>query len=411
MPKRPQKETVIHAKTLYSGGKQFDDRWIVVQADTIVEVSKKKLPSPSYSGIVTPAFVDAHSHIGMIRAGEPDGESEGNDISAQIQPLHDPVRSIYFDDAAFAEAVDFGVLYSCVLPGSGNLFGGRSKVIRNFAAHVGECEVLDYGYKMALGYNPRSTGGWKGERPNTRMGIYAMLEKRFDEVIAKAERSKIALERKGLELGRRKPAKTERQREEELARREAAFDLTPDDRAILEVVTGKRPVKIHVHKEDDIYYLVHLKKKYGLKVSAEHCGDVFHQEVFEMLRDQGIPVVFGPLGSHAYKVELRHSTHRAAKMLMDSGVEFGLMTDHPVIQASLLRDSLRYFLMYGMSSAEALDVISGRNASLVGIGKRFGRVEAGKAASLLIWDRDPLHLGAYPRVVLGEGRVLRDRIL
>jgi imidazolonepropionase-like amidohydrolase len=241
------------------------------------------------------------------------------------------------------------------------------------------------------------------------MGLYAMLEKRFDEVLAKSERSKLTLERKTLEIAKRKLSKGERQNEEELIRREANFDLTPEDRAILEVVTGKRPVKIHVHKEDDIYYLVHLKKKYGLKVSAEHCGDVFHQEVFEMLRDNKIPVVFGPLGSHAYKVELRHSTHRAAKMLMDSGVEFGLMTDHPVIQASLLRDSLRYFLMYGMSNAEALDVISGRNASLVGIGKRFGRLEEGMAASILVWDKDPLHLGAYPRVVIGEGNILRDR--
>jgi imidazolonepropionase-like amidohydrolase len=409
MPKPAAASTIIHAKTLFSGGRQVEDRWLVLEGGMIVEVSKKKLPSSVYSGIVTPAFVDPHSHIGMIRAGEPDGENEGNDTSAQIQPLHDPVRSIYFDDAAFDESVDFGVLYSCVLPGSGNLFGGRSKVIRNFASHVGECEVLDYGYKMALGYNPRSTGGWKGERPNTRMGLYAMLEKRFDEVLAKSERSKLTLERKTLEIAKRKLSKGERQNEEELIRREANFDLTPEDRAILEVVTGKRPVKIHVHKEDDIYYLVHLKKKYGLKVSAEHCGDVFHQEVFEMLRDNKIPVVFGPLGSHAYKVELRHSTHRAAKMLMDSGVEFGLMTDHPVIQASLLRDSLRYFLMYGMSNAEALDVISGRNASLVGIGKRFGRLEEGMAASILVWDKDPLHLGAYPRVVIGEGNILRDR--
>lgn len=408
MPKPVQKEIVVHAKTLFSGGRVLSDRWIVVKGDSIVEISAKKRPS-DYAGIVTPAFVDPHSHIGMFRAGEPGGEQEGNDITHQIQPLCDPIRSIYFDDLAFVDSIDFGVLYSCIMPGSGNLFGGRSKVIRNFASHVGECEFLDYGYKMALGWNPRSTGGWKGERPNTRMGIYAMLEKRFDEVLAKEAKSKVAFERKELELARKKASKKEAGEEQSLLARERKLEFSPEELAILELLKGKKPVKVHVHKEDDVHYLIHLCKKYKIRASAEHCGDVFHREVFDSLRDNEIPVVFGPLGSHAYKTELRHAFYQNAKLVIESGVTFGLMTDHPVIHSSLLRDSLRYFLMYGMSTEEALHVISGRNAELVGIGAKVGRVEKGMLASLLVWDINPLHLGAYPRMVMGEGKVLREQ--
>ena len=408
MPKPVQKEIVVHAKTLFSGGRVLSDRWIVVKGDSIVEISAKKRPS-DYAGIVTPAFVDPHSHIGMFRAGEPGDEQEGNDITHQIQPLCDPIRSIYFDDLAFADSIDFGVLYSCIMPGSGNLFGGRSKVIRNFASHVGECEFLDYGYKMALGWNPRSTGGWKGDRPNTRMGIYAMLEKRFDEVLAKEAKSKVAFERKELELARKKVSKKEAAEEQSLLARERKLEFSPEELAILELLKGKKPVKVHVHKEDDVHYLIHLCKKYKIRASAEHCGDVFHREVFDSLRDNEIPVVFGPLGSHAYKTELRHAFYQNAKLVIESGVTFGLMTDHPVIHSSLLRDSLRYFLMYGMSTEEALHVISGRNAELVGIGAKVGRVEKGMLASLLVWDINPLHLGAYPRMVMGEGKVLREQ--
>ena len=408
MPKPVQKEIVVHAKTLFSGGRVLSDRWIVVKGDSIVEISAKKRPS-DYAGIVTPAFVDPHSHIGMFRAGEPGDEQEGNDITHQIQPLCDPIRSIYFDDLAFVDSIDFGVLYSCIMPGSGNLFGGRSKVIRNFASHVGECEFLDYGYKMALGWNPRSTGGWKGDRPNTRMGIYAMLEKRFDEVLAKEAKSKVAFERKELELARKKASKKEAGEEQSLLARERKLEFSPEELAILELLKGKKPVKVHVHKEDDVHYLIHLCKKYKIRASAEHCGDVFHREVFDSLRDNEIPVVFGPLGSHAYKTELRHAFYQNAKLVIESGVTFGLMTDHPVIHSSLLRDSLRYFLMYGMSTEEALHVISGRNAELVGIGAKVGRVEKGMLASLLVWDINPLHLGAYPRMVMGEGKVLREQ--
>ena len=46
---------------------------------------------------------------------------------------------------------------------------------------------------------------------------------------------------------------------------------------------------------------------------------------------RGIPVVFGPMDSFAYKTELKHESWRNARFLIESGVEFGLMTDHPVV--------------------------------------------------------------------------------
>ena len=145
-----------------------------------------------FAGFVTPAFIDPHSHIGLDREGEPWQESEVNDIINQIRPLNDPLNSIYFDDRAFVDAVDFGVLYSCVVPGSGNLIGGQAKIIRNFAKNRNEAFFKDYGFKMALGYNPRSTQEWKGERSNTRMGIYALLEKKFDDLLIKKEKAELS---------------------------------------------------------------------------------------------------------------------------------------------------------------------------------------------------------------------------
>ncbi len=85
-----------------------------------------------FEGFVTPAFIDAHSHIGLYRDGEPSNEQEGNDITNQFLPFNDPLNSVYFDDKAFKDAVDFGVLYSCIVPGSGNLVAGKAMIIRNF---------------------------------------------------------------------------------------------------------------------------------------------------------------------------------------------------------------------------------------------------------------------------------------
>jgi imidazolonepropionase-like amidohydrolase len=407
------KKIIVKAAVLYENGTRAEGKKIIVEGDRIVEVSEAGSIKADYEGFVTPALIDAHSHIGMVREGEPQSEAEGNDRTAQIMPLSDPLNSIYFDDRAFTDAVDFGVLYSCVVPGSGNLVGGKARIIRNFAKNRKDAVVADYGYKMALGYNPRSTTEWKGERPDTRMGIYQHLEKRFDEVLAKKAKSDLAMQRKLRDLARTAPEKglgpAELDKERDSVKREAAFDLTSEEAALLELLSGTKMVKVHVHKEDDVLYLIDLKKKYGLRVSAEHVMDVHHKEIFDELAKADIPVVYGPMGSLAYKVELKHEDYRNVGLLMKSKVQYGLMTDHPVILTYQLRDSLKYFLIQGMAEAQALSLVTAGNAKILGLGADLGSLAPGKLASLVVWDKEPLSLAAYPRMVMAEGVVVRKR--
>ncbi len=405
------KRIIIKATVLYDGKGRAEDRKIVVEDSKIVEVSAAGSVKADCEGFVTPAFIDAHSHIGMFREGEPQAEAEGNDSSCQIMPLSDPLNSVYFDDRAFTDAVDFGVLYSCIVPGSGNLIGGRARVIRNFARGRNDALLLDYGYKMALGYNPRSTTEWKGERPDTRMGIYQMLEKRFDDVLAKKAKADLGREKKLFEMEKNKAEKkltaAETARDKSIVDRECALELGAEDFALLDLLSGKKTVKVHVHKEDDVFYLIELVKRYRFKATADHLGDVHHKDVFDELAKAGIPVVYGPLGSLAYKVELKNERYQNAGILMKSKASFGLMTDHPVILSGNLRDSLKYFLINGMSDADAINIITSRNAAILGLSETLGSVEAGKTASLLVWNKEPLSLAAFPKLVMAEGNVIR----
>ena len=94
---------------------------------------------------------------------------------------------------------------------------------------------------------------------------------------------------------------------------------------------------------------------------------------------------------------------------MKSRAAYGLMTDHPVIMTPMLRDSLKYFLIHGMKEEEAISIITSRNARILGLDADLGTVAQGKLASLVVWDKNPLHLAAFPSMVMGEGRVLRQR--
>jgi len=402
------KTTKLFASRLYNGIDLQENMIVEIAGERITAVRKGGEDEADYSGVVTPGFIDAHSHIGMIRQGEPQAENDINDQIDQITPLNDPLNAIYWDDRGLEEAVDFGVLYACVVPGSGNLLGGRARVIRHFAENREDGLFRDYGYKMALGYNPKSTQSWKGTRPTTRMGTYAHLEKCFDEVLQKEGKAKAALDKK-LAEATGADAPDDADAAIERAHREYELELGTEDKALLEILHGEKIVKCHVHKEDDVLYLIHLKKKYGIRFSAEHTCDVHHVEIYNRLADEGIPVIYGPLGSLDYKVELKNASYRHASVIMASKANFGLMTDHPVVLSASLRDSLKFFLIAGMGEVDAINLVTRKNAEILGIDDELGTVEPGKLASLVLWDRDPLHLGAFPRTIFAEGKLIRGK--
>jgi imidazolonepropionase-like amidohydrolase len=291
--------------------------------------------------------------------------------------LADALDSVQMDDTSFRDSIEMGVLYSCVLPGSGNIIGGRSAVIRNWARTSTEALLARAGIKAAFGHNPRFARDWKGTRPWTRMGALSLLRKRLEEV---------------------------RQKTSPSGKRRKKPELTAEERLIHELLTGRELLRAHVHKEDDIAALLRLKDEFGLRITVEHACDVHDPDVYETLRAQGIPVVYGPLDAFAYKVELRHENWRNVRYLIESGVDYGLMTDHPVIPQRNLLLELRWFVRCGLDRQGALEVITRRNATILGIDDRLGTLEKAKLASFTCWSGDPFDSTSWPVLVVAEGK-------
>lgn len=177
---------LVKTRTLFDGISERKDIFIGFEGDEIKYVgSSKSVVEGNTNDVIieadtiTPGFIDSHSHIGMARSGEPGRQDEANEQMKTVYPLINSLHSIYMDDPSFGESVENGVIYSTVLPGCGNIIGGKAVLVRNFSRDIGDAYVMDVGIKVALGYNPRSTTEWKGERPSTRMGAIAMLRENF----------------------------------------------------------------------------------------------------------------------------------------------------------------------------------------------------------------------------------------
>ncbi|MBW2407473.1 MAG: amidohydrolase family protein [Deltaproteobacteria bacterium] len=374
----------IFANTIYTGKSIVSERYLIFKGTDITGLAKsaKGQVLGRYDAL-TPAFIDPHSHIGMERSGEPIGEGEANDHLDSILALTDALDSVQMDDKAFRDAVESGVLYSCVVPGSGNIIGGQSAVIRNYANDSTAALIARAGLKAAFGYNPMSTRSWQGKRPNTRMGAIAILRGRLEEVRRKTKKFR----------------KAKGSKKEEIT-------FSAEDTVLQDLLAGKFRLRAHVHKIDDIAALLRLVDDYKLKLTVEHASDVYQSEIFRELRKRNIPVVYGPVDSFSYKVELKHEDWRNIRHLLASQVEFGLMTDHPITLARQLFLQTRWFMRAGLTKQQAIELVSRKNARILGIDDRLGILEKGKWASFICWSGDPFDLASYPAAVYGEGELL-----
>lgn len=370
----------VSAKFLYDGLDLKRDHYVGFEGETITYVGKDRPEGEMLAeGTVTPAFIDSHSHIGMDRAGEPYLESESNEQYQAILPLARAIDSVYMDDEAFRGSVETGILYSTVLPGSGNIVGGMGSLIRNFGKNIDEAFIRDIGVKMALGYNPRSTTDWKGDRPSTRMGAVAMLREQF----LQAQKS-----RKLIENGKK-----------------SLEEIDSKTEIFMKMLSGDLKIMCHLHREDDALQLLSLADRFGIRPIINHGLDFYRPEIFNLIRKKGMSMVYGPLDAHPYKVELRHETWRNCRLIYESGVEFSLMSDHPVILQRNLFLTLRHFLRVGASKKECISYLTSKPASILGLDD-IGTLEKGKKASLTVWNGDPFSLESYASTVIGEGKTL-----
>jgi imidazolonepropionase-like amidohydrolase len=380
---------LIKSKVLFDGAEEKENMIIGFEGDEIKYVGSRKPDEDRGTEmilegddiVVTPAFIDSHSHIGMVRSGEPGKEEESNEQMNSVYPLVTALHSIYMDDPSFTESVESGVLYSTVLPGSGNIIGGKAVLIRNFVQDIGQAYIMDIGIKAALGYNPRSTVEWKGNRPSTRMGAVAMLRENF--IKARKMQGLLQKEKKVID------------------------EVDPLTEVLMDALSGRLKMMFHVHKEDDIMILIQLVREFGIRAIANHCCDVHREEIFTALKASSVPIIYGPMDAFPYKVELKHESWRNTEKLLKSGAKFSVMSDHPVILQRNILYSLRHMLRFGLSRANAISKITKEAAEIIGI-QNIGQIKPGFKASIAVWNGDPFSLSSHPILVIAEGRTVYD---
>src|SRR5699024_3684263 len=122
---------------------------------------------------VTPGLIDVHSHLGVYPSPSVAATATGNEMTNPNTGQAPAADSVWPPDPGFNFARAGGVTTLEILPGSGNLIGGRGVVLKNVPATTVQAMKFPgapYGLKMACGENPMRVYGSRHQFPSTLMG-------------------------------------------------------------------------------------------------------------------------------------------------------------------------------------------------------------------------------------------------
>lgn len=334
---------------------------------------------------VTPGLVDPHCHVGMIESTIGWAGSDANEMSNPITPELRAIDGIKPHDECFKEALDSGVTTVCTGPGSANVIGGCFCALKTKGNTVEEMLLVkDLCMKMALGENPKRVYGNSKTSPQTRMASAALMREWLTK--AKKYHEKKAQYEKDLALG--KEAK------------EVEYNIKLE--ALSKVFDGML-VKIHAHQADDIATAIRIAKEFNLNMTIEHATEGYL--IANHLKDNNQTVILGPTLGNKSKYELKAKSFDAGKVLYDAGVNFAIMTDHPVIEQKHTLVQVALFVKAGLPELEGLKAVTINAAKACQIDDRVGSIKEGKDADIVIWSGHPLDIMTEASVVILNGKI------
>ncbi len=323
--------------------------------------------------IVTPGFIDAHTHIGI---DEEIHQPIGDDCNEMTEPNTAELRAmdaINYRDLSFQDAVKAGITTVMITPGSANVFGGLVAVMKTAGKTYKEMLLNgEAGLKMAFGENPKRVYGEKDKTPSTRMATMAIARQGFYEA------------------------------KEYLKKSEEDREFSLQTEHIAKALDGGIPVRAHAHRADDIMTAIRLRDEFNLDLVVEHCTD--GHLIVEELKEAGVPVAVGPSLSNRAKVEMENVTFRTPGVLASAGIDVAIITDAPCTPIQYLPICAGMAMREGMTEEDAFKALTIVPAKILKVDDRLGSLSVGKDADVVVWNNHPMEIMGRPEMVFVNGK-------
>ncbi|WP_444932772.1 amidohydrolase [Microbulbifer sp. JTAC008] len=390
---------LIQGATLLTGtGEQQENADLLFENGKIKEIGKG-LQAPEGALIVggkgkwvTPGIIDVHSHLGDYPAPGIESAQDGNEMTspntAQVWSEH----SVWTQDPQFPLALAGGVTTLQILPGSANLFGGRSVTLKNVPGRsVQDMKFpgAPYGLKMACGENPKRVYGGKGSSPSTRMGNVAGYRDAWIKASAYKQEWEDYVENGGDEPKR---------------------DLQME--TLAGVLNGDILVHNHCYRGEEMAVMMDVAKEFDFKISTFHHA-VEAYKVADLLAENNVCAAMWAdwwgFKHEAYdmteaNIAIVDQAKACAMIHSDSGV--GVQHLHEETAKAMTAGQRAGF---DIQPKDAVVWMTLNPAKALGIADQTGSLESGKMADIVVWSGSPFSVYTHVDQVFIDGELMFDR--
>jgi imidazolonepropionase-like amidohydrolase len=344
---------------------------------------------------VTPGLIDTHSHLGVYPAPEVEAVSDGNEATdpntAEVWAEH----SVWPQDPQFGLALAGGVTTLEILPGSANLFGGRSVTVKNVPSRTVQAMKFPgapYGLKMACGENPKRVYGEQKKAPSTRMGNVAGYRAAW--------------------------AKAQEYRDKWQAWRDEGSDPEEKPERDLELETlvgvldGKILVQNHCYRADEMAVMIDVAREFGYRIAS------FHHAV-EAYKIRDLLVANGICASlwadwWGFKLEAYDGIQQNIALVDEAGGCAIVHTDSPEGVQRMNQEAAKAMASGRQAGIDvdrehAIRWITINPARAIGVDRWTGSLEPGKMADVVVWSGDPFSVYTQADLVYVDGVLRYDR--
>ncbi|WP_323844626.1 amidohydrolase [Microbulbifer magnicolonia] len=390
---------LIQGATLLTGtGEQLDNTDLLLTEGKIAKIGeglkapKDALVVDGKGKWVTPGIIDVHSHLGNYPAPAIESSQDGNEMTspntAQVWTEH----SVWTQDPQFALALAGGVTTMQILPGSANLFGGRSVTLKNVPGRrVQDMKFpgAPYGLKMACGENPKRVYGAKGTLPSTRMGNVAGYRSAW--IAASEYKDKWD---KFREKGGDEPER----------------DLQLE--TLAGVLNGEILVHNHCYRGEEMAIMMDIAKEFDFKISTFHHA-VEAYKVADLLAENNVCAAMWA-DWWGFKHEAFDMTE-ANIAIVDQAKACAMIHSDSAVGIQQLNEEVAKAMTAGQRAGfdiqpkDAVVWMSLNPAKALGIAEQTGSLEQGKMADVVVWSRNPFSVYAQADKVFIDGELMYDR--